>query len=53
MIFIAIACVAVIFGLFLLFRWTGRMGTRPAPQERMRHSESERQGPGPRASGLN
>lgn len=45
--------VAVIFGLFFLFRWMGRMGQRPAPAERMRHSVGEGHSRGPRVSGLN
>ena len=52
MIFIALLFVLLILGLGILFVWTGRAG-RPTPQERMRHSESERHGSGPRASGLN
>lgn len=49
----SILFVVVIFGLFFLFRGMGRMGQRPKPQERMAHTESERHGPGPRATGLN
>ncbi len=53
MIFVAIGFVVLLFALFFLFRWTGRMGTRPNPQERARHSRNDQHGPGPRATGLN
>ena len=52
MIFIALLFVLLIFGLVILFLWTGR-ARRPAAAERVKHSEGERHGPGPRASGLN
>lgn len=45
--------VIVIFGLFFLFRWSGRMERRPGPAERMSHSAHENHGHGPRATGVN
>lgn len=53
MIAVAILFVIIIFGLFFLFRATGRMGQRPTPQERARHSAGDGHGSGPRATGIN
>jgi len=50
MIFLGILFVVAICGLLILFRWTGRMGTRPSAQERAKHAESDRPGRGPRAT---
>jgi hypothetical protein len=49
----AILFVVVIFGLFFLFRASGRLGQRPEPGERASHAKGEGKGPGPRATGLN
>ncbi len=53
MVFLAcILIVVVLLGLVFLFRGMGRM-QQPTPQERMKHSKSDRHGPGPRSTGLN
>lgn len=49
----AILFVVVLFGLFFLFRSSGRLGQRPEPAERARHTKGDGKGPGPRATGLN
>lgn len=48
-----VVLIALLAGVFLLFRAMGSMGQRPSPQERMRHSGNEGQTRGPRANGLN
>jgi hypothetical protein len=53
MIFLGILSVVVIFGLFFLFRASGRLGQGPEPVERMSHAKGDGKGPGPRATGLN
>jgi len=53
MIGVAILFVIIIFGMFFLFRSMGRMGQRPAPHDRARHSATDGHGPGPRATGMN
>lgn len=53
MIFVAILFVIIIFGLFFLYKSTGRLGQRPAPQDRSSHSAGDGHGPGPRATGMN
>lgn len=53
MVFLAgILIVVVLLGLVFLFRGMGRM-QRPEPRERMKHSDRERHGQGPRTTGLN
>jgi hypothetical protein len=42
---------AILVGLFLLFRSAGRFGQQPSAQERMRHNDARPQGS--RADGLN
>ena len=50
MIFIALLFILFIFGLVILFLWTGR-ALRPTPRERMERSKRDQRGP--RATGLN
>ncbi|MFP5226257.1 MAG: hypothetical protein ACLGXA_01415 [Acidobacteriota bacterium] len=45
--------IALLAGLFFLFRAMGRLGQQPTPRERMRHNASDQHTPGPRATGLN
>ena len=45
--------VVLLTGILLFFRATGRLGQRPSPRERMRHTTNDQHTPGPRASGLN
>jgi hypothetical protein len=45
--------VAVLVGLFLLFRSAGRLGQQPSSQERVRHNGGNVRPQGPRADGLN
>jgi hypothetical protein len=52
MFLIGIVCLVVLVGLVFLFRGMGRM-QRLAPPERMKHSDRDQQGPGPRATGPN
>ncbi|MFY9747669.1 MAG: hypothetical protein WA891_04605 [Acidobacteriaceae bacterium] len=47
-----IILLAILAGLFILFRAMGSMGQKPTAHERMRHNASEGHGPGPRADGL-
>jgi hypothetical protein len=47
-----VVLIALIAGLFFLFRAMGSMGQQPAAQERMRHTDHDRQNRGPRANGL-
>lgn len=44
--------IALLAGIFFLFRAMGRMGQQPSPRERMRHTSNDRHTPGPRATGL-
>jgi hypothetical protein len=44
---------AILVGLFLLFRSAGRFGQQPSVQERMRHNGGDLRPQGPRADGLN
>jgi hypothetical protein len=44
--------VAILVGLFLLFRSAGRFGQQPSPKERMRHNGGNIRSHGPRADGL-
>jgi hypothetical protein len=54
MVFITgIVVIALLAGLFFLFRAMGSMGQQPTARERMRHSTGEDHRPKPRASGLN
>ncbi len=45
--------IALLAGIFFLFRAMGRMGQQPTPQERLRHTAVEKHPGGPRATGLN
>lgn len=49
----SIIFVVIIFALFFLFKFTGRMGQRSSTRERMMHNEEDNHGRGPRATGLN
>jgi len=48
-----VVLIALLAGIFFLFRAMGSMGQQPTARERIRHSADEEHGPGPRASGLN
>lgn len=48
-----VVLIALLAGIFLLFRTMGSMGQQPTAHERIRHSADEGHGRGPRASGLN
>jgi len=48
-----IFAVLLLFGLFFLFRFAGRMGWRPSPNERMHHNANDGHSRGPRATGMN
>lgn len=48
-----VVVVLVLLALFFLFRAMGRMGGRPSPQVRVRHSADDGHRRGPRASGIN
>jgi hypothetical protein len=48
-----VVLIALLAGLFFLFRTMGSMGQQPAPEERMRHTTHDPHRPGPRAGGLN
>jgi hypothetical protein len=48
-----VVLIALLAGLFFLFRTMGSMGQQPAPQERMRHTAHDQQNRGPGANGLN
>ncbi|MFZ0273035.1 MAG: hypothetical protein WB524_01950 [Acidobacteriaceae bacterium] len=48
-----VVLIALLAGVFFLFRAMGSMGQQPSPQERMRHTGSEGHSRGPRANGLN
>jgi hypothetical protein len=45
--------IALLAGLFFLFRAMGSMGQQPTAHERMRHTANEGRTRGPRAKGLN
>jgi hypothetical protein len=48
-----IVVLALLIGLFFLFRAMGSMGQQPSPQERVKHSAGDTHRDGPRAPGLN
>ena len=47
-----VVLIALLAGMFFLFRAMGRMGQQPTAQERLRHSTNDKHPGGPRASGL-
>jgi len=47
-----VVLIALLAGIFFLFRAMGSMGQQPTAQERLRHSASDKHPGGPRASGL-
>lgn len=47
-----VVVLALLVGIFFLFRAMGSMGQRPTPRERMKHNPGDIRSEGPRATGL-
>lgn len=47
-----VVILALLVGLFFLFRAMGSMGQQPTARERMKHNASDVHSRGPRATGL-